>query len=209
MPVRMAQTDVNGPSLTTRALPLWLFAFAACGVLAISLVWGYGAFKKDVPLEPSVPPICYWPEHAYIPRDERIPLHGAPVRGKPSIDQRRDLMYRAALDQAGHFCITTSCTRLDWEKYRSALFWYLKIRLQHTRALDMIYGDAGLRRAHDIYTTPEDARVVQGLRDRYRAKVFQLKDLTEHKDATAILVLKGTEALRPCRKSDVAPEATR
>jgi hypothetical protein len=37
------------------------------------------------------------------------------------------------------------------------------------------------------------------LRQRYRAKVFRINDFRQDRDAIAILVLKGGEALRPCR----------
>ena len=119
-----------------------------------------------------------------------------------SIDHRHDLAYHDRLKQAEETCKPGACDRAAWEPYRSALFWYLSARLQHTRKLDMAYGRQGLRRAQDIYSTPDDARFEKGLRDRYRAGVFRLNDLRQHKDAIAILVLKGGEALRPCHTGD-------
>jgi hypothetical protein len=78
------------------------------------------------------------------------------------------------------------------------------MRMQHTRQLDREYGQLGLRRAADIYSEPVDARIENGLRERYRAGMFRINDFRQNKDAIAILVLKGGAALRPCRRADIA-----
>jgi len=100
---------------------------------------------------------------------------------------------------AQRVCTPSACGREEWQAYRSALFWYLASRLQHTTRLDRDYGDPGLARSREIYSTALDRQIEDGLRERYRAKVFRINDFRQDRDAVAILVLKRGEALRPCR----------
>jgi hypothetical protein len=41
------------------------------------------------------------------------------------------------------------------------------------------------------------------LRERYRAKLFRINDRSQQREARSILIFKGGEAMRPCRKGDV------
>jgi hypothetical protein len=82
--------------------------------------------------------------------------------------------------------------------------WYLFYRLQQTSQLYRNYGDAGLARARQIYREPIDVRVEQGLRERYAAGVFRINDFRSHRAAFAMIVLKGGDALRPCRVDEPA-----
>lgn len=182
--------------------------FAGAGVLMCLLIaigiWGYDRVWNRLTPDSIEPPVCYGADNAYVPGNEVIPLRGAPgERGTPSIDRRHDLTYHERLKQAEEVCKPASCDRAAWETYRSALFWYLSARLQHTRKLDMNYGQPGLRRAQEIYSTPDDLRFERALRERYAAKAFLIKDFTQNRDAVAILVLKGAAGLRPCRKADL------
>jgi hypothetical protein len=86
------------------------------------------------------------------------------------------------------------------------MFWYLSPRLQHTSQLYRSYGDDGLARARMIYRDPLDVKVVDGLRERYTAGVFRLNDFRQNHAAVAILVLKGSEALRPCGKGEAVED---
>lgn len=52
--------------------------------------------------------------------------------------------------------------------------------------------------------TALDRQIEEGLRARYRAKLFRLNDFTQDHDAMTILVLGGGDAFRPCRKTDAA-----
>jgi hypothetical protein len=150
-------------------------------------------------------PLCYWADRAdYTPRSDPIPLRGAPSRNGLSIDQRRGETTSERLAEAEDACTVRACGREAWNKYRSAVFWYLSPRLQHTRQLDMAYGQPGLRRALDVYNQPLDTQFEKGLRDRYRAGGFRFGDFSQNRDAIAIVVLKGAAALRPCRKDDIA-----
>jgi len=47
-------------------------------------------------------------------------------------------------------------------------------------------------------------RVEQGLRERYAAGVFRINDFRSHRAAFAMIVLKGGDALRPCRVDEPA-----
>jgi hypothetical protein len=155
--------------------------------------------------DPAVAPICYGSDEAnYTPNNQPIPLRGAPGRGEPSIDQRRDQSYLERMIQAEGDCKVNACSRDAFAAYKSALFWYLATRLGHTRKLDREYGQLGLRRASDIYNEPHDVRIERGLRERYRAGIFRINDFSQNREAVAILVLKGGAGLRPCRRADVA-----
>ena len=60
---------------------------------------------------------------------------------------------------------TLSCPRDALKEYRSAMFWYLSSRLQHTSNLYRDYGDLGLMSPREIFRDLIDARVEQGLRE--------------------------------------------
>jgi hypothetical protein len=181
----------------TRAVFIGFFL----SIPAVFLFLGFGSVAQRLWPEPSSAPACYWQDQAYVPRKDSIPLRGAPGRGGPSVDQRHDLAYHERLKQAESVCQPGACDAEAREQYRSALFWYLSSRLQHTRRLDMNFGDQGLRRAQEIYSTPADVRFEQGLRERYRAGVSRLNDIKQNRDAIAILVLKDSASLHPCRKA--------
>ena len=164
----------------------------------------FNGIRQYFASDPAVAPICYGPEQAYTPRNEVIPLRGAPgERGGESIDLRRDKLYIEQVDQAEQECRVQACGDKQMRRYRSAIFWYLSGRLAHTRRLDREYGQVGLRRAREIYGEAADTRIERGLRERYRARVFRINDFTQYGDAVAIIVLAGGAALRPCRKGDI------
>jgi hypothetical protein len=105
--------------------------------------------------------------------------------------------------EAEKACKPGTCTPQAAKAYRSAFFWYIAPRLQHTRQLDKAYGDNGLRLARNIYSEPIDRQLEAGLRERYLAKAFRINDSRQNRDAMAILIFKGGAALRPCRGSDL------
>ena len=128
-----------------------------------------------------------------------IPARGARDRSGHSIDDRVPGFDLDRLTLAQRVCTPSACGREEWKAYRSAMFWYVSTRLQHTSRLDRDYGDEGLARAREIYGSALDRQIEEGLRARYRAKVFRLNDFTQDRDAMIILVLRGGEELRPCR----------
>jgi hypothetical protein len=75
--------------------------------------------------------------------------------------------------------------------------------VQRTRQLDATYGDAGLRRARELFGNKPDLEIEQGLRARDKAGIFRIKDL-QQQDAYSILILAGGAALRPCRRASTA-----
>ncbi|MEA2937156.1 MAG: hypothetical protein QOC56_660 [Alphaproteobacteria bacterium] len=196
----------------TQAEPSFFTAprvIAVCVASAVLLMGGIatgGWLLNRWSADPTEAPICYSPDQAnYTPLDEAIPLRGAVgLRGDRSIDQRIEKTSPEKMDAAEAACKIGACGREGSLTYRSAIFWYLSGRLQHTRQLDRTYGQTGLRRAVEIYSEPFDERVEKGLRDRYRAGVFRFSDFPQYREAVMILVLKGGAALRPCRKADIA-----
>ena len=64
------------------------------GTLAAGGFWGYGSLVNRL-TEPTEAPKCYWPEEAYVPRNEAMPLVGAPDRNGVPNNRRR-------MGQVGH-----------------------------------------------------------------------------------------------------------
>ena len=152
--------------------------------------------------EPTAAPACYG-EARHPAGTQTIPARGAHDRSGHSIDDRVPGFDLDRLTLAQRVCTPSACVREEWKAYRSAMFWYVSSRLQHTSRLDREYGDEGLARAREIYGSALDRQIEEGLRARYRAKVFRLNDFTQNHDAMTILVLRGGDALRPCRRRAV------
>ena len=198
-------------SIVSEGLPSHFFtrgrataAGLAIGVLFVCGWWGYGAIVNSV-TEPTQAPACYWPDEAYVPRNETMPLTGALDRNGVPNNRRR--MGKSDIDKvlaAERACKPGACTPDAMKAYRSAFFWYIEPRLQQIRQLEMAYGDNGLRLARQIYSEPIDLELEKGLRERYQAKLFRINDSRQNRDATAILLFKGGAALRSCRKADRA-----
>jgi hypothetical protein len=135
-----------------------------------------------------------------------IPPYGERDVGGRGIDDR-GASFDSDLDKltlAQQACTPTACSRDAWKAYNSAIFWYVSARLQHTTRLDRDYGDEGLARARAVYGTPLDRQIEAGLVARYRARIFRINDFNQNRDAIAILILAGGNALRPCRDTDAA-----
>jgi hypothetical protein len=155
--------------------------------------------------EPSKAPACYGADEArHDAGTQKIPARGARDRNGQSIDDRLPGFDLDRLTLAQRVCTASACGRKEWQAYRSAIFWYMSSRMQHTSRLDREYGDDGLARAREIYGTALDRQIEEGLRERYRAKVFRLNDFSQQRDAMTILILRGGEALRPCRRAPAA-----
>lgn len=177
--------------------------FLGAGVLAAGAFFGWGSIR-NWSTEPTSAPNCYWADEAYVPQNQTMPLAGAKDRNGQVNTQRR--MGQHDIDKvlaAEKVCKPGACTQQAAKEYRSAFFWYIVPRLQHTRQLDMQYGDNGLRLARQIYSEPIDAQLEKGYRERHQAKALRINDSRENRDAMAMLVFKGGAALRSCRKSDL------
>lgn len=190
-------------SLLTEGLPPRFFtrwrAVATGLFIAGAFIVGNEAYAKlkYYLSEPITAPPCYGNAHAV--RTQPIPGRGVQDRNSHSIDDRLRGDDRDRLTLAQRLCTTSACRREEWRAYRSAIFWYVSGRLQHTSRLDREYGDAGLTRAQEVYGTAFDRQIEDGLRKRYSMGAFRLNDFTQDRDAMAILILKNGEALRPCR----------
>jgi hypothetical protein len=154
--------------------------------------------------EPTAALACYGREH--VAGKGVIPDPGWRDRNGRSIDDRRASFDADQVTLALRVCTSQSCPSAALKEYRSAMFWYLSSRLQHTSQLYRDYGDSGLARARAIYREPLDVKVVDGLRARYAAGVFRLNDFRQQHAAVAILVLKGSDALRPCGKGEAVED---
>jgi hypothetical protein len=153
--------------------------------------------------EPTTAPACYG--DGVRPGKEILPPRGDRLRNGGSFDERPDSIdarrsQNERLTLALRACTLQSCPKQAWKTYRSALFWYLSDRLQHTRRLYQHFGEDGLIRAREIYREPLDVKIEEGLRGLHAAGVFRFNDFRQQRDEITILVLKGGGALRPCKK---------
>jgi hypothetical protein len=183
----------------------WRAVAAGLGIAGALLIASEIYLKaKYYVSEPQTAPACYGREHAA--GKQIIPSRDLRDRNGRSIDDRHASFDADQVTLALRVCTTQSCPSEAWKAYRSAMFWYLSSRLQHTSQLYRSYGDDGLVRARMIYREPLDMKVVDGLRERYAAGVFRLNDFRQNHAAVAILVLKGSEALRPCGKGEAVED---
>lgn len=169
------------------------------GGAAIVGLWTYGSISHWVKRDPTVAPACYGAD-----RVNHMAGTKPPPRNPANRDERlwwnpRGETYVERMIAAGYVCTAKSCDRKAWEQYRSALFWYISERMQRTRQLDSNYGDKGLERARVLFGGKVDLDIEQGLRDRYNAGIFRIKDLRQNQDAIAIVLMAGGRGLRPCR----------
>lgn len=180
-----------------------VLVFVGAGVVAAGCWFGWASLR-NWGTEPTSAPNCYWADEAYMPQNQTMPLMGAPDRnGVPNNRRRMGNHDIEKILAAEKVCQPGACSQDAAKAYRAAFFWYLEPRLQHTRQLDMAYGDNGLRLARTIYSDAIDVQIEKGLRDRYQAKAFRINDSRQNRDAMAILIFKNGQALRSCRKSDV------
>ena len=187
------------PSFFT--VPRVIAACVATAVVIFGAIAGGGWLLQKWRGDPTEAPACYWADQAnYTPGNAALTL-----RGDPKTDRRNDKHAPPeTVLEAEAACKVGACTSEGSKTYRSTITSYLSDRLRHTRELDRTYGQAGVRRAAEIYSEPLDERIEKGLRERYRAGVFRIKDFRENADAIAMLVFKGGAALRPCSKADRA-----
>jgi|EndMetStandDraft_2_1072991.scaffolds.fasta_scaffold95614_2 hypothetical protein len=190
----------DGALTPTRALATGLFI---AGVVIIGL-WTYGSIRHWLMPEPHVAPACYGAEGTNHTAG-RAPAPYNPADRDHALwwgEHSRHNIER--VNTAELACTAKSCDRKAWAQYRSDMFWYLADRMQRTRQLDATYGDAGLRRARELFGNKADIEIEQGLRARYKAGIFRIKDLKEQQDAYSILIFAGDAALRPCRRASTA-----
>jgi hypothetical protein len=195
MSFSLARGFSDGALTPTRALMTGL----CIGGAVIVGLWTYGSIARWLTPEPRVAPACYEPERNHTagttpapnnPADRNHAVWWGP-RGDVHIDRVKTVEFA---------CTAKSCDRKAWAQYRSVMFWYLSERMQRTRRLDATYGDAGLQRARQLFGGRPDIEIEQGLRARYQAGFFRIKELRQQQDAYAILVFAGGAGLRPCRR---------
>jgi hypothetical protein len=183
----------------------WRAVAAGLGIAGALLIASEIYLKaKYYVSEPKTAPACYGREH--VAGKQIIPARGLRGRNGGSIDDRHASFDADQVTLALRVCTVQSCPTEARKAYKSAMFWYLSSRLQHTSQLYRNYGDDGLARARMVYREPLDVKVVDGLRERYAAGVFRLNDFRQNHAAAAILVLKGSEALRPCGKGEAVED---
>jgi hypothetical protein len=193
-------------SLLEQGLPAQFFTrrravLAGLGIAGAFII-GSSAYSKmhQYFSEPRRAPICYGDK--LVAGRDPIPAFGS--SDAKVIEERPAASTNASerLARAMQACSARSCSREDWKAYRSAIFWYLTPRLQHTSRLYQRYGDNGVSRAQRLYRNPLDREVERGLEERYSAGVFRINDFRQNREAVAMIVLGSAELLRPCGVND-------
>ena len=200
--MRMSMLEQGLPSgFFTR----WRAVATGLAVGGVAMI-GFGVFARveRYMSEPKTAPACYGRQH--LAGTKAIPSRGSRDGGGRSIDDRFPNFDPDKITLALRVCTPQSCPKDALKEFRSAMFWYLSSRLQHTSTLYRNHGELGLLRAREIFRDPIDARVEQGLRERYAAGIFRLNDFRQNHAAVSIIVLKGGDALRPCRIGEPAEE---
>jgi len=183
----------------------WRAVASGLAIAGITMVgFSVWANVKYYTSEPRTAPACYGSPQ--VAGKQAIPPRGASDGKGPSVDDRLASFDIDKTTLALRVCTLQSCPSAALKEYRSAMFWYLASRLQHTSNLYRRFGDAGLARAREIYREPIDVLVEQGLRERYAAGIFRLNDFRQNHAAVATIVLKGGDALRPCRVGELAED---
>lgn len=199
MAITIGSSESSGSLSALRGL----FLFLGAGAVAAGCFWAWGS-TRNWATEPTTAQNCYWADEAFVPQNQTMPLLGAPDRnGVPNNRRRVGNHDIEKILAAEKICKAGACTQSAAKDYRSAFFWYIETRLQHMHQLEMVYGDNGLRLARSIYSEPIDLQLEKGLRERYQAGAFRINDSRQNRDAMAILIFKGGQALRSCRKSDL------
>ena len=197
-------------SVLERGLPSGFFtrgrAIATGLGVALVVILGFNIYAvvKYYFFEPKTAPACYGTQQ--VAGKQIIAPSGTGEGRTRAVNDRRPGIDTAKIISAMAVCTAQSCPKTAWKEYRSAMFWYLSPRLQHISRLYRNYGDVGLLRAREIYREPIDVQVEQGLRERYAAGIFRLNDFRQHHAAFSIIVLKGGDALRPCRVGEPAED---
>lgn len=173
---------------------------AAAGVTMV----GFDVFARfeKYRSEPSVAPACYG--RPLVGGKQVISPRGSRDAAGYLIDDRSSSIDTDKITLALRVCTPQSCPSGALKEYRSAMSWYLFYRTQQTTQLYRNYGDAGLARARQIYREPIDMQIEKGVRERYAAGIFRVNDFRDLRAALAIIVLKGGDALRPCRADEPA-----
>lgn len=166
-------------------------------VVLVAVVGDMLGFVRRKLAGPPPVPACYNKYSAFYTRGTKALL----PRGTPASDAR-NLSQVVRMKDVSRICTAKACDADALKAYRDALHWYLAGRTFHMRKLDIESGDAGLARARELYRTPDDLEIEQGLRERYQARVFWINEGSADEDVLRILLFKGADALRPCRKSD-------
>jgi hypothetical protein len=117
----MTRTGASGQGGLLRGFGL----FVVAGVLVAGSWWGFGSFKNRL-TEPTQGPECCWPDESYVPRNEAMPLVGAPDRNGVPNNRRRVGQHESdkvlATEKA---CKPGACPSAALKEYKSAFFWYV------------------------------------------------------------------------------------
>lgn len=193
-------------SLHADGLPAWLFtprmavvSGAAIGILVLLIGSAFSLVGSLLEGNVNSAPACFAIERAVKP--------GTWVFDRKSFDALRTAGVRTqnvtkvlAVETA---CQLDACPAAAREQYRQAVRTYIMDRSRAVSGLFAGYGEPGLMYAHWVYDEDVDKAIIQGLRHRYAAGLFDLKRMDngghDYTAATRMLLFAAAKDFKPCR----------
>lgn len=190
-------------------LPDWFLsrpvALASGVVLAVGVLmilqlgsWISSLFDSS---DPYAVPACFTGNLAPVAPGNKI-FDSDSLRSKDQLARTAYGKYERDMQAAAQNCTTDACASAAQAAYRDAVFWYVSGRATHARKLYASFGDRGLSYSLQLYDTDDDAALVAGMRERFKAGVFDPVRLSKHKDAALILMARTAHQFRPCSLSE-------
>lgn len=173
----------------------------ALGVLAILTLGSWIGSLFDSSDDPYATPACFTSNLAPVAPGNKL-FDPDSLRSKDQLARTAYGKYERDMQAAAQNCATDACASAAQAAYRDAAFWYVSGRATHARKLYASFGDRGLSYSLQLYDTDNDAALVAGMRDRFKAGVFDPVRLGKHKDAPLILMARTAYQFRPCSLSE-------
>ena len=197
-------------SLHETGLPPWLFSprMAVAGGVAFAflvlLVLNTVSFVRSLfdRTDLNSAPLCFAISRPIGAGTQLLDRNS--YKSKRMIAERnRDV---AKVQAASADCQLAACSSAAREGYRAAIRSYLMTRSSAASGSFARHGETGLDFARWIYDEDEDREIIDGLRKRYGANLFDLKTMDDHGHdyiaATRMLLFGNAQAFKPCARGE-------
>ncbi len=194
-------------TLRQKELPDWLYTWKAVfaigigGPFAIMLLGSMFATIGDgiaalLPADETAPACHLGREKPIKPGDKSFNFNDQRVY---SLEPQRKVVVEMFF-AAAEMCQPSRCLPEAKKTFRAAARSYIGSRASAQERLLDWYGDDGLMHANVVYGERDDERIVDMLRDRYRAGHFELDKLRSIEPATRMLLFRPVDKFTPCRQ---------
>jgi hypothetical protein len=196
-------------ALHETGLPPWLFtprmavaggvAFAFLALLVGNVVGFIGGLYDRTDLNSA--PACFAISRSIAAGSE--PFSRSSHDAKRIAGERKNDV--AKVQAAAVDCKPASCDKAARERYRVATREYLMNRSRAASISFAKYGEAGLVYARWVYDAEEDRQIIDGLRQRYGARLFDLETMDngghDYIAATRMLLFGKVNDFKPCARA--------